>query len=89
MQTTPISLLEQLRSPRPDQAWGRFVDLYTPLLYIWAGRLGAIGPDADDLVQDVFTTLVQQLPGFEYDRGARFRGWLWTVCRNNNDPASC
>ena len=82
MQTTPISLLEQLRSPRPDQAWGRFVDLYTPLLYIWAGRLGAIGPDADDLVQDVFTTLVQQLPGFEYDRGARFRGWLWTVCRN-------
>jgi RNA polymerase sigma-70 factor (ECF subfamily) len=51
-------------------------------LYLWAGRLGLDGADADDLVQDVFTTLVPALPRFEYDRAGRFRGWLWTVTRN-------
>ena len=82
MEATPISLLERLRSPVAGPAWDRFVLLYTPLLYLWANRLGAEGPDADDLVQDVFTALVQALPAFEYDASKRFRGWLWTITRN-------
>jgi DNA-directed RNA polymerase specialized sigma24 family protein len=40
------------------------VRLYTPLLCYWAKRLRVPGPDADDLVQDVFLILVQNLPGF-------------------------
>ena len=81
MDVTPVSLLERLRHPNaPD--WDRFVLLYTPLLYIWAGRLGAAGADADDLVQDVFASLVEILPAFRYDTAGRFRGWLWTVVRN-------
>ncbi len=82
MQPTPISLLEQLRSPGPGPAWGRFVDLYTPLLYHWAARVAHTGPDADDLVQDVFTVLVEALPRFEYDPARRFRAWLWTILVN-------
>jgi RNA polymerase sigma-70 factor (ECF subfamily) len=82
MTPTPISLLEQLRQPAAGPAWDRFVLLYTPLLYNWAGRLGVEGADADDLVQNVFTALLLELPRFEYDPGRRFRGWLWGVVRN-------
>jgi RNA polymerase sigma-70 factor (ECF subfamily) len=79
---TPVSLLERLRKPGDQEAWSRFVHLYTPLLYVWVRRLRLDPDDAKDLVQDVFTTLVDKLPGFEYDPGRRFRGWLWTVAIN-------
>jgi RNA polymerase sigma-70 factor (ECF subfamily) len=38
--------------------------------------------DAADLVQDVFTTLVQELPSFRYDPSKSFRAWLKTVTLN-------
>jgi RNA polymerase sigma-70 factor (ECF subfamily) len=82
MHTTPASLLVRLRRPDDQEAWGRFVRLYTPLLYHWARRLRLPEADAADLVQDVFAVLVRTLPGFEYDRRKGFRGWLKTVVTN-------
>jgi RNA polymerase sigma-70 factor (ECF subfamily) len=82
MDHTPVSLLERLGRPNDQAAWERFVQLYTPLLCHWARRLGLQGPEAADLVQDVFTLLVQKLPEFRYDPGKRFRAWLWTVTLN-------
>ena len=52
MNTTSPSLLERLRQPAEQDAWARFVKLYTPLLYFWAHRLGLAESDAADLVQD-------------------------------------
>lgn len=82
MNSTPASLLERLRQPAEEAAWERFVDLYTPLLYHWARRLGLQQSDAADLVQDVFVELVQKLPDFTYQAHKRFRGWLWTILVN-------
>jgi RNA polymerase sigma-70 factor, ECF subfamily len=82
MHTTPPSLLEQLRQPIHESAWQRFVQLYTPLLFFWARRLGLQDSDAADLVQDVFAILVRKLPTFEYDRDKSFRAWLRTVLLN-------
>jgi RNA polymerase sigma-70 factor (ECF subfamily) len=83
MTSTPGSLLQQLRRIDNLTAWTRFVHLYTPLLQFWARRrLGLADVDAADLVQDVFTVLVQKLPEFRYDPAQRFRGWLWTVFIN-------
>jgi RNA polymerase sigma-70 factor (ECF subfamily) len=82
MVKTSVSLLERLRRPGEAEAWRRFVQLYTPVLYEWARRLGLRGDDAADLVQDVFLVLVEKLPQFDYDPAKRFRGWLWTVIRN-------
>jgi RNA polymerase sigma-70 factor (ECF subfamily) len=82
MKTTPVSLLERLRQPGEQAAWERFVKLYTPLLWQWVRRLGSHGQDADDVVQEVFTVLVQKMPEFQYDPDKRFRGWLWTVTAN-------
>lgn len=82
MHTTPPTLLERLRQPGADDAWARFVELYTPLLYAWARRVGLCGQDAEDLVQDVMTTLVQKLPEFTYDPQKSFRAWLRTILLN-------
>jgi RNA polymerase sigma-70 factor (ECF subfamily) len=82
MDTTSESLLLRVRQPGEAEAWSRFVKIYSPILYGWAGHMGLSEADAADLVQDVFATLVQKLPHFIYDPGHRFRHWLWAVMRN-------
>jgi RNA polymerase sigma-70 factor (ECF subfamily) len=82
MDPTSSSLLLRLRQPGEEASWQRFVDLYTPLLYYWACRMGLSGNDAADLVQDVFVTLVQKLPEFVYDPSKKFRAWLRTITEN-------
>jgi RNA polymerase sigma-70 factor (ECF subfamily) len=82
MYTTSATLLERLRQPAAHEAWDRFVDLYSPLLHTLAHRLGLQGGDADDLVQDVLTVLVQQLPEFHYNGTKSFRSWLCKVTVN-------
>jgi RNA polymerase sigma-70 factor (ECF subfamily) len=81
-ETTTLSLLERLRQPQANEAWQRFVELYTPLLRFWARRLGLQNEDADDLIQEVFTTVLQKLPTFRQQEGHTFRSWLRTVTRN-------
>ena len=82
MTTTSISLLQRLRQPGQEQDWVSFVQLYTPLLFYSAYRMGLQEQDAADLVQDVFTLLVQKLPEFSYDQHKSFRAWLRTVLMN-------
>jgi RNA polymerase sigma-70 factor (ECF subfamily) len=82
MHTTSTSLLARLRQPGEGGAWEEFVDLYTPLLFYWARRMGLKDQDAADLVQDVFALLLRKLPEFEYDEGKSFRAWLRTVTVN-------
>src|SRR6266540_1012108 len=82
MHTTPPSLLERLRDPAQRQAWDTFVELYTPLLFLWSRRWGLQDSDAADLVQDVLLLLYRKLPEFDYQQGGSFRGWLRTVLLN-------
>jgi RNA polymerase sigma-70 factor, ECF subfamily len=82
MHSTHVSLLVRLRRPDDEEAWTRFVQLYTPLLLHWASKWGLQAADAADLVQEVFVSLVCSLPSFEYDGRLSFRGWLHTVVRN-------
>jgi RNA polymerase sigma-70 factor (ECF subfamily) len=82
MNTTSLSLLERLRQPTAQDAWARFVRLYTPLLYHWARGVELSAQEAGDLVQDVLTILVQKLPDFVYDPTRSFRGWLRTLTLN-------
>ncbi len=82
MPDTPASLLRRLGEPNPQEAWERFVKLYTPVLRAMARRLGLQGEDCDDLIQEVFTILVRKLPEFQYRPDQRFRGFLWTVLLN-------
>ena len=82
MDSTSESLLIRLRSPIDQEAWSRFVGLYTPLIFYWAHQTGMQTNDAADLVQDVLSIAFQKLPTFEYQRNGSFRGWLRTVTLN-------
>ena len=82
MTQTPVSLLERLRQADAGEAWERFVELYSPLIWTWCRRVGLQEQDAADLVQDVLLTVVQAMPTFVYDRHKSFRGWLRTITLN-------
>jgi RNA polymerase sigma-70 factor (ECF subfamily) len=76
--------LERLRTPTAAEAWERFVDLYTPMLFRWCRQLGLQEADAADVVQETITSLFHLLPEFRYRPGYSFRGWLFTVARNKS-----
>ena len=82
MSTTSVSLLRRIQRLDDDQAWDRFVRLYTPLIFYLARVAGASTEDAVELVQEVFSLLVQKIPQFEYDSQQSFRAWLRTVTLN-------
>jgi RNA polymerase sigma-70 factor (ECF subfamily) len=82
MTSTPVSLLERLKQPVDQEAWSRFVNLYSPLIWSWAKQVGLCESDAADLVQDVFTLLVQEMPKFAHNPRSSFRAWLKTVTLN-------
>ena len=82
MHSTMPSLLMRLRQPNADEAWRRFVDLYTPfLMHLLVNRMNVRAQDAADIVQDVFATLLRTLPKFDYDPTiGKFRGYLRKIC---------
>lgn len=82
MPTTSLTLLERLAQGGDDEAWNRFVDLYTPLLVGWCRRSGMSDVDAADMIQQVFLTLYEKLPAFQYRPQGSFRAWLKTVLLN-------
>jgi RNA polymerase sigma-70 factor (ECF subfamily) len=81
-EATPVTLLERLRDPGERDAWTEFVQIYAPLLFHWSRGTGLQAADAADLVQEVFTTLVQKMPDFVYDHHKSFRSWLRTITLN-------
>jgi RNA polymerase sigma-70 factor (ECF subfamily) len=84
---TPISLLERLHLGPDPASWERLVALYTPLILGWLQRYGVQPADADDLLQEVLTVLLRELPEFRHDlrRGA-FRRWLRAIVVNRLRP---
>ena len=86
MHTTSSTLLFRLRNRTDQSAWRRFVDLYTPLLFHWSRRAGLEESDAADLVQDVFSLLLERIDQFvqldENSQPGKFRAWLRTVTLN-------
>lgn len=80
MPTTSASLLDRLRRVDPVAAdWLRLHDLYAPLIRRWVARAPGLGPDVDDVCQEVLTVLVGELPHFERRRDGSFRAWLRLV----------
>lgn len=80
--STSASLLLRLRQLSAREDWQRFVDLYKPFLQHCARRLGMDATEADDLIQEVFVILMEQLPTFVYQAGKSFRAWLRTILKN-------
>ena len=68
---------------RDPDAWRRLARLYTPLVYRWARQCNLQASDAADVAQEVFTAVARNIDNFRHDHPeASFRGWLWTITRN-------
>jgi RNA polymerase sigma-70 factor (ECF subfamily) len=81
---TSATLFDCLRDNPDDQgAWGRLVDLYTPLVRAWVARRGVRPQDVEDRLQEVMVVLVRKLPDFRREpRTGAFRRWLRTITTN-------
>ena len=82
--STSESLLVRLQDSDNDDAWQRFSQLYTPLIFYWARKNGLDTHDASDLVQEVMAIVFRKLPEFRYDPQGSFRSWLRTVTLNKH-----
>lgn len=77
---TSKSLLAKARDCADQSAWRRLTELYEPLIQRWVRPHVAQRADAEDLVQEVLTTLVRELPRFDHnERPGAFRAWLRTI----------
>jgi RNA polymerase sigma-70 factor (ECF subfamily) len=82
MTATSASLLARVRDSDAD-AWGRLVELYTPLIRRWLARVGVKPGDGEDLVQDVLAVVVRRFPDFRHNqRTGAFRAWLRAIAVN-------
>lgn len=79
--TITSSLLEGIRSNQQD-AWGRMVKLYYPLVYSWCRKAGLKPEDSSDISQNVFNGVSQGIRNFTRDKSAdTFTGWLRTITK--------
>lgn len=82
-QTTSLSLLDRVSSSADQEAWERLVAIYRPLLERWLRSYEVQAADAEDLIQEVLTAVLQEVGSFEHNRrtGA-FRAWLRRILAN-------
>lgn len=81
MDSTHDSLLDRLRRDSTPADWGRFVDLYGPLLEHWARRL-CPPHEAADLVQETLVRAMEKLRSFTGQDDRSFLAWLRVVMLN-------
>ncbi|MGI9445600.1 MAG: RNA polymerase sigma factor [Rubripirellula sp.] len=80
--STDNGLIEGLCA-HDEQAWSRFVDEYSPLIYVWCRHFGLQPADALDVSQQVFQAVSRSISTFARRTGdGSFRGWLFVVTRN-------
>ena len=83
MQTTSISLLNQLRAGGNNEAWQTFDALYRPWLRGWLTQRLMQSADAEDVLQNVMSVLLRELPEFKHNgRPGAFRAWLRGIVVN-------
>ena len=80
---TRASLIVRLPDPADARAWDEFAAVYAPLIYRLARRHGLQPADADDLVQEVFSSVSRSVQAWlRKDGRGPFRAWLLRIAKN-------
>jgi RNA polymerase sigma-70 factor (ECF subfamily) len=75
--------LDRARDPSDGASWRKLVDLYSPLVRAWVRPNVRQAADIEDIVQEVLTQLVGELPRFAHNgRTGAFRVWLRALTVN-------
>jgi RNA polymerase sigma-70 factor (ECF subfamily) len=76
------TLLDGLVAGQPE-AWRRLVLWVGPLIYYWCREAGLDPNDREDIVQEVFKSVLTGLPRFRRkEKNRNFCGWLFVVTRS-------
>jgi len=76
-EATSLSLLQRAASAGDADSWERLAALYEPLMRRWLLQYEVQAADADDLLQEVFSVVAQELPRFDHNgQPGAFRSWL-------------
>lgn len=78
MSSISVTLLAQLQAATPsDDAWGRLMELFGPVIYNRCRHASIPAQDVADVGQEVFLDVMKGIGEFRRDRlGDTFRGWL-------------
>jgi RNA polymerase sigma-70 factor (ECF subfamily) len=64
---TRRSLLSRIKNLDDNESWETFCDLYRGLIHGTAVKSGLTREEAQDVVQEVFASIVKSMPTFQYD----------------------
>ncbi len=82
MDQTRLSLIRNLGDSDSDR-WEEFDRIYRPLISNWLRRYAVQVYDADDIAQDVMTSVARRIDDFDHNgRVGAFRNWLRTITVN-------
>lgn len=82
---TRQSLILRLRDKENAVAWEEFVEIYLPLIRSLALNKGLQVSDAEDIAQDVLTSVTRHIAKWKPTKErASFRRWLATITRNQS-----
>jgi RNA polymerase sigma factor (sigma-70 family) len=81
--STHESLLHRLVGDPSQNEWDEFHERYGPLISGFCRSANRYRLDVDELIQEVYQSLLKSLPKFEYDKAkGKFRAYLMRVTRN-------
>ena len=80
---TSYSLIERVGDLSDGASWTEFLRIYQPVVYRMARRRGLQDADAQEIIQQVFSSVSRSIDGWEAGADKPpFRAWLTTVTRN-------
>ncbi|MCA9138200.1 MAG: sigma-70 family RNA polymerase sigma factor [Planctomycetales bacterium] len=80
---THSSLIERVKDLSDGASWIEFLGIYQPVVFRMATRRGLQNADAEDVMQQVFTSIARSID--DWTGGPNeppFRAWLSTIARN-------
>lgn len=86
--STRLSLLDRVRGAdqgekSANDAWTQFARIYDGLILNWLRQQGVSAEDAEDIRQEVMSTVYQEIGKFEHNgRTGAFRNWLRKITSN-------
>lgn len=80
---TRMTLIQRIKNAQDESAWKEFVAVYQNYVYVVVRNLNIGHHDAEEIVQKVFTKVLDKIPQFNYlPHKGKFRHWLCAIIRN-------